>query len=325
MDEICCLVHKAASQLNRELEEIDNDFRSGLPLLDSVRRTKDSILKSCIKCAEIEKSRGSDIKELQKTFQHVIEPNFGQSWFMYRARAKPRGYPGDFEILEGIYNHQTKTNNGIGKVLDEYFLQTELAKAVTGRMNYCRKALGRWLSSQIISEPDILNIACGPCRELRELDINCKERPFRYHGLDNDQAALDYAFEKSTNSGISRENLKFTKQNVLRLINPEYNIRNLGYYDLIYSVGLYDYLPDELLIRILKGTLVLLKETGEYLVAFKDSDKYDKTEYQWHVDWHFFQRTEQDCSQLLQTSGAKIVRLDRDESGIILLYTIKRE
>lgn len=325
MDEIYILVHEAASQLNRELEEIDKDYRTGLPLFDSVWRTKDSILKSCITCAEIELSQGSDIKELQKTFQNEIEPNFGQSWFMDRARTKPRGYPGDFEILEGIYNHQTKTNNGIGKVLDEYFLQTELAKAVTGRMNYCRKALGKWLSSQIISEPDILNIACGPCRELRELDINCKERPFRYHGLDNDQAALDYAFEKSTNSGISRENLKFTKQNVLRLINPEYNIRNLGYYDLIYSVGLYDYLPDVLLIRILKGTLVLLKETGEYLVAFKDSDKYDKTEYQWHVDWHFFQRTEQDCNHLLKSAGAKIMHMDRDESGIILLYTIKRE
>jgi extracellular factor (EF) 3-hydroxypalmitic acid methyl ester biosynthesis protein len=304
-----------------ELIAIEKHFLSGIPIEKSVYKINESIRKSCAACADLELYASSDLKKLQTIFQNKIEPFFSQSWYMNRALTKPRGYPGDFEILEGIYDQTIFTPVGIGRLLDYYFLHTDLARAVMGRKNYCISILEKYLRT--FPNPAILDIACGPCRELREIDPELMKKPFSFHGMDNDQDALAYAKEKAVEAGIPDENLRFTKQNVLRLINPENNIRLFGRYDLIYSVGLYDYLPDDILIRILNGTLAMLKENGEYVVAFKDCNCYDKTEYQWHVDWHFFQRTEEECCQLINKINPKIARLERDESGVILFFTLK--
>lgn len=303
-----------------ELNRIDMEFRNGMRIDEALEGIKECIRESCVSCLEAEKEAGEALKALQVIFRDEIEPWFSQSWYMHRAFTKPRGYPGDFEILEGIYDQAIYASSGIGRLLDYYFLDTDLARAVMGRKNYCISVLEKHLSTY--TEPTILDIACGPCRELREINKGLIGKPFHFHGIDNDQDALAHAAKKSVEAGIPEENLNFTKQNVLRLINPDNNIRLYGKYDLIYSVGLYDYLPDDILIRILNGTLAMLKEKGEYLVAFKDCNRYDKTEYQWHVDWHFYQRTEEDCTRLLQNTNARVVNSGRDESGIIQFFTL---
>ena len=79
---------------------------------------------------------------------------------MNHARIWPRGYPGDYKIIEGLYKN-IEMSRGIGRYLDRYFLSIiTLAVAVKGRKDTLSKLLEADLRER--KEPKILDIACGP-------------------------------------------------------------------------------------------------------------------------------------------------------------------
>lgn len=306
------------------LSQIESRIASGsLSPLEAVPELEKAIRESCATCATLIPAEHEDLGDLKTAFREAIEPWYSQSWYMDRALRKPRGYPGDYEMLEAIYEEQPKSE-GIGKALDLYFLQTALAKAVRGRKNWIRDFFPAFLSSHS-GTPRVLDIACGPCREISELVSRNGKKPFVFYGIDFDDAALSFAKATLMRSGFPIDRLSLVKQNVLRLSSASRNVQTYGKFDLIYSVGLYDYLPDEALIRILNGTAEMLTPEGQYLVAFKDSSRYDCTEYQWHVDWCFFQRTEAECRRLLERSKLRIVSMDREPSGVVMMFTTALE
>lgn len=280
-----------------------------------------AIRASCLACARVPSEDG-DTDDLKKSFRESIAPWFSRSWFMDRALQKPCGHPGDYQMLEAIYDRQAQSE-GIGRALDLYFLQTALAAAVTGRKNWIRDFLKAFLPS-CGSSPRILDIACGSCREIRELAGTGYE-PFQLSALDFDQGALDFSKAMLERTPVLVGELTTVKQNVLRMTSATRNIKQFGLFDLIYSVGLYDYLPDKILVRLLSATAQMLVPGGRYILAFKDADRYDCTEYQWHVDWYFFQRTETECRTLIERAGLEIVSMEREPSGVIMMFTAKNK
>jgi SAM-dependent methyltransferase len=311
-DELCMKL----AALELDIEQGNKTPEDGVDIIVRLIRS------SCTACSEVEENIESRILEMQEYLRDRIEPFFSQSWFMHRAVTKPRGYPGDYKILEAIYDGNPKTH-GLGKALDLYFLQSDLARAVRGRKNKCREIIRDFVPHHTDGSMRILDIASGPCRELHGNGGNGLS-PFKFVGIDNDEVALSYARNAVLKAGYDKNNFEFRKHNVLRLTSGEKNIDTFGKFDLIYSVGLYDYLPDKILLRVLKGSSEMLNENGRYVVAFKDCKRYDKNEYQWHVDWHFFPRTEEECRKIVTDSGMRIVKTERDETGIIIFYTLER-
>ncbi len=55
-------------------------------------------------------------------------------------------------------------------------------------------------------------------------------------------------------------------------------------------------------------------------MAFKDALNYHGAEYQWHVDWHFYERTEDDVRELYRQAGYNVDALEvaRDKTRIIM-------
>ncbi len=274
---------------------------------------------TCAACATLSPEECDNAIALKFAFREAIAPWFSKSWCMNRALQKPRGYPGDYEILEAIYIDRP-VSEGIGEALDLYFLRSALAKAVRGRKDWIRDFLHNNLASRP-GMPRVLDIACGPCREIRELVSGNGKAPFTFCGLDLDDEALSFARSALAQSGFPPERATFIRQNVLRLTSGSGNVEAYGKFDLIYSIGLYDYLRDEALIQVLKGTAAMLAEQGQYLIAFKDSDRYDCTEYQWAVDWYFCQRTEAQCRRLIEEAQLEIISMEREPSGVVMLFT----
>ncbi len=290
----------------------DDRFRS---LTQAIRLSLDA-------CRRIESEMGHDrarILETQKRFQQVISPWFDRSWFMHRAKTKPRGYPGDYELLAAIYDGAPKSR-GLGGYLDLYFLNTELGRAVPARL----KAAKNFLIEEIArrrGDVSILNVACGPCREYEGGIADRQRSSVHVTCIDNDQQALDYVRARIlTVSGIP--DVHCACYNALRMRSAGATIRRFGRPDIIYSVGLCDYLPDKALVGMLRGWRDSLNDGGVLYVAFKDSRRYDKTPYQWHVDWYFFQRTAEQCRRLYEQAGFDPERLEmsRDETGVIINF-----
>lgn len=316
-------------QFTRRLASLDRQIDvSELPKKDGPWfEIEEAVRNSEEACRRFEQECGEDLpllKQVQKRFRQDTAHWYDRAWIGQRARAKPSGFPGDYQMLIALYDQKPLTR-GLGGYLDLYISELPLAKAVRSRLRDIRKFLQAEIASRR-SDTRILDIASGPCREYvgwwtlpkaGELSLTC---------IDNDQAALDFvdAHVAKTAAGISE--FRAVRYNALRTRSAKRTIAQFGKFDIIYSVGLCDYLPDQLLIPLLEGWRETLDENGVLYVAFKDGDRYDKTPYQWHLDWHFLQRSKDDCLRLFEQAGFGPGSLEtvRDETGIIMSFVYRR-
>ncbi len=109
------------------------------------------------------------------------------------------------------------------------------------------------------------------------------------------------------------------------MVSGKRNVEKFGKFDVIYSAGLFDYFPDDAVIAILRGLHETLSNGGVLCTPFKDAKRYDKTVYQWLVDWFFVQRTENECRRILQSAGFPLEKqqMQRDETGVIMIFVSK--
>ena len=273
-------------------------------------------------CVKLEAQIGFDLELLQATRQQFFEtltPWFDRSWIGERARHKPRGYPGDYKLLTVLYDHRP-ISKGLPGYIDLFLLELTLTCSIRSRWQKIREFLRGEVASRK-GDVSILNVASGSCREYHEpLEVKT-DRQILLQCLDNDQEALDYVRDHVV-AGSGIDEFRLDRFNVLRLVSSRGAIRRYGKFDIVYSIGLFDYIPDEPLIAILKSCRELLNPGGVAYINFKDIEKYDKTPYQWWMDWHFFARTVDDCKQLFSHAGYDMGGLttSRDDTGVIVNF-----
>jgi hypothetical protein len=273
-------------------------------------------------CADVETELTDDrpaLRTAQERFRDAIQPWFSQSWFMNHALTKPRGYAGDYQMLTAVYERNPRST-GVGGYLDLYFLDTELGTSVPIRLAMAREFLNQEALRR--SEMTVLNVASGPGQEYQggwNLPADCR---VRVYCVDQDDAALDHIRQVVTPTLPYTLELECVKYNALKMGNSEANIEVFGRPDVVYSIGLCDYIPDRLMIRLLRGWRETAADGGVVYVAFKDCLKYDKAKYQWLVDWYFYQRTTEECQALFEQAGYDMdtLELTRDGTGSIINF-----
>ncbi|MEX2169084.1 MAG: class I SAM-dependent methyltransferase [Pirellulales bacterium] len=296
-----------------EMPRPDERFEALLELLAEMRAA----------CGQLEHDLADGngmLKSVQQRFRHAIAPWMDRSPMMHRAKVKPRGYAGDYMMLTAIYDGKP-LSRGLGGYLDLFFLKTELGRAVPARMTslheFLRQEIGRRPT-----ESSILNVACGPCQEYAHGFPSMQARGACVTCVDFDTEAIAYSQSSIVASRDDLPEFRFVRYNALRMKASRPFIEKYGQFDIVYSVGLCDYIPDQPLIAMLRGWGELLKPEGVLFIAFKDTERYDKTDYQWLTDWYFFQRTESECRDLFLAAGWREEELSmtRDATGIIMNF-----
>jgi SAM-dependent methyltransferase len=260
------------------------------------------------------------LAQARKLFLERTAPWFDQSWIAHRSRSKPSGFPGDFLMLVKLYE-QTTPARGIGGYLDLCIQDLPLARAVRARLKCAREFLLDALRSRT-GTVRVLDIASGPCREFENWPVLGHNTEVEIVAMDSDPAAIEYVQTHIAPRLPETTRLRSVRHNALRTRSAESTIRQFGRFDLIYSVGLCDYLTDEHLIAMFAAWRETLQEGGLLYIAFKDTLEYDHTPYQWHLDWYFYQRTQDDVLELYRAAGFDVDALEirRDATGIITNY-----
>lgn len=266
--------------------------------------------------------RGSSehLKELQAWFRQTTEPVLGQGRILQRARTWPEGYPGDYVTLELVYANEPN-GEGLARILDRIFLSRTLAVAVRSRLRKLAQSLVVRATEETTTS-NWLNLACGSCRELLSVPVR-EDRAI--HCVDSDPNALNYA--RQLLSKRTNETLHFHTENAFRLVNPRRNIQRFGEFTTIYSAGLFDYLNDETLSRLLAGLYGSLAKGGVLIAPLKDATRYETFDYHWAAKWDFFfQRTEASFLRIFEVAGIPVAdtTVKRDESGVILFFQARR-
>lgn len=197
-----------------------------------------------------------------------IFPYFMRSRFAERAYYKPRGYAGDFMMMEMIYRKEPEGDGKLGKLMDGWCLTTAPARAVRERRILLRDLL-RGLSEERKEQEEsicIMNLACGSNRELFDFLAACDyTNRIAAICIDADRKALEYT-NQNVNVIPHAASIRLMNDNVVKWSLGRVR-HHFGPQDIIYSSGLTDYLDDRLFIALVNKCHEHLKPGGTLIIG----------------------------------------------------------
>lgn len=198
-----------------------------------------------------------------------------------RAYEKPLGYAGDFRMME-LYFAREKAGDGLfGRLLHSVAQNYTLGRAVVAREVVMHHAVRDAVRTRGEAPARILSLAAGPAIELARLFEGTPEvnRPVELILLDQDVEAHETAHRRLTRLLVERQRgllpvsvtcLHFSVRQLLKPQSPEdHRVVDavLADLDLVYSAGLYDYLPDPVAARLTQILYGRLRHGGRLLLG----------------------------------------------------------
>ena len=295
------------SLFNQKMDEVDDRLTKGtLNKKEGCSIVAADIVKIMKKGHELEeliKDRAL-VKKIKQVFRESVMQSFiKKSYLVNWGFSKPSGFPGDFKLIEMLYDNAPRSE-GIGYCGDSYILQDSYVEAVRIRKDLMKKLLLNFINENNKKTLSILNVGCGSGREVKEL---LSAAPFKeevvFSLLDWDKEALEFnqaafqAMQQKSNSS----SFKYFNMNVMEFYRyPEKNIKLLGGQDLVYSIGLADYLTNAVLGEVVKFCFELLHKSGQIMIAHKNVKVHDSLASDWFCDWYFYPRNQEDMKRIIE-------------------------
>ncbi len=208
------------------------------------------------------------------------------------ALERKYGYSGDFEMIDRIYR-QHVCSDPKQRLWDLYFHAQAAPVAVRNRKAYFQQLMSDHLSAAGGRPLEVLNVASGPCRDLREFFLDHSEAKVMVDCVDMDERAIEYG-SRLCSPWLDR--IQFHHRNVLKHLPARA-------YDLVWSAGLFDYLSDRLFVHLLGAMLKVTKPGGEVVIGnFSDfNPSRDFMEIFGH--WHLHHRSKETLLALAEQAG----------------------
>lgn len=270
-------------------------------------------LLSAIAAAEKKMSKQDLLTELS-----AVRSLHRDSPFFVRAQDWPRGYAGDFETIEyalaGI-NHARP--DSLGYYLEEILLKSPIVAQHTNKVAH---QAGLILSKAFSSSPArILSIGCGSSADIASIEHLLEDTDSHFTLFDQDKGALE--FSKNRLSSISHQ-CSFVEGNILK---AAYRIKER--FDLILIGGVFDYVPDRFIVRILSKLYEEnLQKNGLLFFTNIASGNPYRIWMEYLFNWPLLERSEADLESLaLQASiPASALHIEREATTLTLLAHIQK-
>lgn len=241
---------------------------------------------------------------------------------------KPGGSPCGYEMLEFIYDNKPVSGNAVGTYFDNIFLKSPCAVALRLRKDHLEGLLQKFIQETQLSKINILDIACGSSREVKESLLDIKTKSFIVFGLlDWDDEALRFSQEVLMPIVPRNVSLRFIKEKADDILKKGKIAQIYDKQNLVYSSGLLDYLPDKEAKELIKASFGLLEAGGKLILTHKNREKtFPAIPADWFCDWHFMQRNKEEVTKLFYDSGISKFSLhtESDDFGYVLYFIVTK-
>jgi extracellular factor (EF) 3-hydroxypalmitic acid methyl ester biosynthesis protein len=229
------------------------------------------------------------------------------------AFLKPHGYPGDYVIIERVYQGWLSPKPHLVN-WDRFFHAQEAPRAIINRKKYFLDIL-RSLEKKD-GKREVLNIGCGPCSDVVEF-LSQRESHVFFECVDYDKNAIEYSSNKVKEKGFLKK-VEFHHENALKF-------RPSRQYDLIWSAGLFDYLDEKFFKMLLVRHLDFIKPGGEIVVG-NFSLNNPTRDYMECGNWFLYHRSPDDLIKIASECGVPHDKISvKSESlGVNLFLHISR-
>jgi 2-polyprenyl-3-methyl-5-hydroxy-6-metoxy-1,4-benzoquinol methylase len=247
--------------------------------------------------------------------QHPIAKFLYQDPLTRRSFEKPRRYPGDADLIDMIYGSPfvsalLEQASEIGQKIFRHNVATPACTAVRNRRDLIARVLDKMAADR--SDLAVLSIACGHMREFTRSEAVKSGKVRRCVGVDHDPQTIEAV-------AFPGANLSFEPivASVLDVIQGRKQVS--GTFDLVYSTGLFDYLPDAAFVRLVRALWSNCRSGGMLLVANVTRDNPQLGYLESFMDWSFVLRDEAEMMRLIHRALGESVRVRsyRESSGIV--------
>jgi SAM-dependent methyltransferase len=225
--------------------------------------------------------------------------------WMHRARTKPLGYPGDYEIMNGLYGNHFSGQSLFAKAVNLSFVTTPAAEAVRTRKDLIKERLHALLDARGATTPSrILTIAAGPAQEVFEL---LKERksidaPLEIVLFDQDKRALSFSYGRLkrvvAQKWEGRVKVVHLHDSIKRLLRGGSSVfSGHGAFDAVFACGLFDYLQLLTAVSLCRTLYSLVAPGGTLYVGNMVPNNPSRWFMEFHLDWYLVYR---EVSEMLE-------------------------
>jgi hypothetical protein len=257
------------------------------------------------------------VYKLKQMFVNRLRSDFIYGEHIRCSLEKPYGYAGDFKIIDDMYRNDPQTT-GFDRLFDNYSQMSPAANAIRNRKQDIVKFLSAALKSRKDKCLKIMDLASGPCRDVKEfleeaspaigeVEIDC---------YDQDQNAIDYAKDLL---GNWTRFVNFKRENAVRIAFKKDLAR--APYDLIFSLGLFDYLDERIAIRLIAALRRFLSKDGVLFIA-NFGEKYQNPSFyflEWVGEWQLIYRSIDEFKKIFLSAGfaENNLKVRSEQQGII--------
>ena len=213
-------------------------------------------LNSWIQSVDREVNAGNiSTESVRDYWRHISETFLGGTLQSHVVKC-PRGYHGDFEIIDHTYQQRVHDHPALAR-WDRFLHAQDAPVALRNRKTYFLSLLAEHETRMKGTRLEVLNIGSGPGRDILEWFEKHGRTSVHFDCVDIDPEAITHAKALLTRFF---DTVSFHQLNALRFSTQRK-------YQLVWSGGLFDYLPDGLFVRLLKRLLRFTAPGGEVVIG----------------------------------------------------------
>lgn len=257
----------------------------------------------------------------------ILTPEFMPGAIWRRSYEKPLGYPGDFQIMDMVYSWRREGEHLFDQLVHR--LGLNVAECIATRMVIMRQAIASTVLARAEGPARITSLGCGPGREVIDyLQLRDLPRPAHFTLIDQDERALSQVYESSYPATMrlrGKANLSCLHTSFSQLTRAGELFGKLPEQDLIYSVGLIDYLSARRAKALTEALYAQLAPGGTLIVGnMLETPIGNLWPMEFLCDWNILYRSDADMRGLASGLPDAAVEISHDPTGRVVLLTLRK-
>ncbi|MCQ9208153.1 MAG: helix-turn-helix domain-containing protein [Omnitrophica bacterium] len=266
----------------------------------------------------------------KRYFQQHLLHLFLLSPFGKRSFVKPLGHAGDYMMIDMLYNNPDEGESIFAKLINRHAYYQNASKAVRNRIPILQQKFNSLLKNRPNQTVNIMSVGSGSAKEIREIvkDNNDIERCI-FTLVEADEEAIFYSREKIIDLFIQKGKkvkINFINKAVDQLVKEKELVEKIGKYDLIYSIGLFDYFTLNVSKRLTTNLYNFLAPKGKLIIGnFSHLINENKVYMDFVLEWFLFYRSKEEMLKFTEKlEGPKKIYFESEDTGITNFLIIEK-
>jgi extracellular factor (EF) 3-hydroxypalmitic acid methyl ester biosynthesis protein len=268
------------------------------------------------------------LETMKRFTESVVTPDLMDGPIWRRSYEKPLGYPGDHVVMNYVYSWKDEGETIAGKFAHR--LGLDALECVATRMTMMQNIMAREINAKKSDEEvRIANLACGTAQEI----VNILKQPsldkrVTFSLVDQDEKALAHAYEHAYPFSVrhgGKTSIQCFHSSFTELMKGGALTNHLPQQDVIYSVGLFDYLRAKRASSLVRSLYQYVRPGGLLVIGnLKRSIDSGVWAGEMICDWTMFYRTEQEMRDMAEGIQYETLEVLTDKTNRVYMLCIRK-